>query len=665
METHTHDTWSSLWLTCARLPRNPLWQTFGCGPRRPSRRWASSMPAVLSELWSKALKNPGSDLSLSCEKFCEVLRGVVATDPQALGALPHGHRTVCSALQHGENDRPRRRFSIPDLLEILWLPLKDLVAKSMSAPMQKAPIHDACLKLLIHEMQGTDICGPWETMEFEEWVKEFQGILREFTGASVAVEVIEHVSRPFVPFGFPPSRGVIYILLRTSMTLALCGQTLATEASRRVMETVSELPLPGPSREELDQGIKDDLMKALGKLALPALKEALSSAPPETESEAPLCKRSRTSDNRRRLLAAKTDEVRFALWNRVCFARVPTTLEEAIKAVNSFQGLLQGNREEPPSDKQDEALENFAVGRTALVKHNWLLDMALDTYIAEDLFQRRLSGNFLGVCIATDESPPGGPRFSGLRFQITYIYVGYVEDKGAWEASVDPPIQSRSFLADICQCPGKTGEDLIKVLDKQLGRLGLSRADVISGTGDGGGENEGKTGFHATFENANPSYARRRCIPHIAWRTSDMAISAAAEIMQDYKPIAAALADGVTWQRLRALATKPMDQGGLALFADGSPECHRIFHQGPPSIISGRPLTDKEFLEFLRGKEETLAKLCLRDGQQRPLKADTKRSVEALGFADQNIYRNILCEILHRIPACGNTTKHNKIKQTT
>ena len=584
-----------------------------------------------------------SDLSLSCEKFCEVLKELVASNPQALGALPYGRRSVLAALQHSANDRPHGRFSITDLLELLWQPFYDLVGKTISAPFGKgpplAPIHEGCLKVLLQEMQGTGIAGPSETMKLQEWIGHFQGILYEYTGAKVSQEVIEHVINPLVPSLLPPCLGVIYILLRTPMALVMCGKTLAREASRRALEVVSEMPLPSPPRTEFDQGIKDDLFEALGKLALPPLQRA-TPGPPETEG--PLCKRSRTVDNRRRLLGAKTDEVRFALQNRVVFARVPKTLEEALRFINDLKQDRQDRREE------DKTLEEFAIGRVALVKHMWLLDMAMDTYIAEDIFQRRTSGNFLGVCIATDESPPGGARFSGLRFQITNMYIGYVKDKESWEASADPPVGCRTILADICQCPGKTGEDLLKVLDKQLGRLGLSRADVISGTGDGGGENEGKGGFHANFERANPSYARRRCIPHISWRTSDMAISAAGEIMEDYKAIAAHLADGITWQRLRALAIKPIDEGGLALFRDGSPECHKIFHKGPPSIIAGRPLTDKEFLEFLRGKEEVLARLCLKDGQQRSLKEDTKRATEALGFADQNIYRNILCEILHR-----------------
>ena len=55
-----------------------------------------------------------------------------------------------------------------------------------------------------------------------------------------------------------------------------------------------------------------------------------------------------------------------------------------------------------------------------------------------------------------------------------------------------------------------------RIVEKQLGRLGLSCFDVVPGTGDGGGENEGQQGVRAYFENLNPGYVRRRCLPHIA-----------------------------------------------------------------------------------------------------------------------------------------------------
>ena len=60
-----------------------------------------------------------------------------------------------------------------------------------------------------------------------------------------------------------------------------------------------------------------------------------------------------------------------------------------------------------------------------------------------------------------------------------------------WDASPTPPLDVAPRLLDICHCPGKNGPSTMKVLDKQLQRLGLSRYDVVSLVGDGGGENEG------------------------------------------------------------------------------------------------------------------------------------------------------------------------------
>ena len=74
------------------------------------------------------------------------------------------------------------------------------------------------------------------------------------------------------------------------------------------------------------------------------------------------------------------------------------------------------------------------------------------------------------------------------------------------------------------------------VTEKQLSQVGLNGFDVCSGTGDGGGENEGHQGVHSYFENLNPGYVRRRCVPHIAWRICDAAIRASD---LDYKALAA------------------------------------------------------------------------------------------------------------------------------
>ena len=103
------------------------------------------------------------------------------------------------------------------------------------------------------------------------------------------------------------------------------------------------------------------------------------------------------------------------------------------------------------------------------------------------LFRRRADGTWAGVVVATDERPTKQPRFRGLRFQITVMYLGIVPPVVEWEPSASPPIQCISMLADIMHCPGKKGTDVSQVLEKQLGRIGLNCYDAVSGTGGGGG----------------------------------------------------------------------------------------------------------------------------------------------------------------------------------
>ena len=605
------------------------------------------MTSMMSQMWSKAMESSGDpfDPTLSLQKFCEVLKSFVSADQEVLGGaggILWGRQSVSKAFEQSANSRPSGRYTLGDFFEVLWKPFDKLVSGIKSVPKgvkgsseEMLPLHKRLLEVLLDEMQGTTLVAPHKPMPMDEWVLEFQHMVKTFCGASPSRELIEHVTSPYVPLLLPPCRGVIYVLLRTSVCKDLCGQTLAAEVGRKVLEEISGMRVEGPSAEMIEKGVREDLMGAMEMLALP--RQVVGESSEVLVQGAPL-KRRRTMSARSSLLATKTKEVRFALGNRVAFSRVPKTLEEAASLISELsQGL-----------DLDKVCEDLGLSRYTLLRHAVHLDMALDSMVKEDIYERRLSGNFLGVTIATDESPPDTPRFAGLRFQITNFYLGFIEDKSRWEDFEDPPVRQTTILADICQCPGKSGPDLLRVLDKQLARLGLTQADVLSGTSDGGGENEGYRGMHASLEQHNPSYARRRCLPHISWRTSDMAIKAAEAFISDYKALASYLGDGVTWRRLRALATKPTEDGGLNLFADGSPACFEVFHRAPGGIVHGRPHSDLQFLSFLRGKEEVLAKLCAADMQQRDLAEATKKAVEALRLVEQNIFRSILCEILHR-----------------
>ena len=54
----------------------------------------------------------------------------------------------------------------------------------------------------------------------------------------------------------------------------------------------------------------------------------------------------------------------------------------------------------------------------------------------------------------------------------------------------------------------------------------------------------------------------------------------------DYQHLAAYIVDGVTWGRLRAVATQTREDGGLGLFKDGSNDCNDIFSRGPSAILA-------------------------------------------------------------------------------
>ena len=272
--------------------------------------------------------------------------------------------------------------------------------------------------------------------------------------------------------------------------------------------------------------------------------------------------------------------------NRLAASRVQNTIQGAHKVLASLS-----------SQNTTEGLDEL-VSRWTLVRHQLLLDGAVDRCTAEYLMTQREEGKLAGVALVTDESPPSQPRFRGLRFQISVCYWGSFLDLDYWNTNAEPPMTLQSCLADIVHCPGKNGVDVSRVLEKQLARLGLNAYDVVAGTGDGGGENEGHQGVHAYFENLSPGYVRRRCLHHIDWRTCAAAIRAAG---LDYRTLAAYFVEGITWSRLKVLATTPAADGGLGLFRDGSQQCNDVFGKSPYAVLESRPQTDLNFRMILQG----------------------------------------------------------------
>ena len=133
----------------------------------------------------------------------------------------------------------------------------------------------------------------------------------------------------------------------------------------------------------------------------------------------------------------------------------------------------------------------------------------------------------------------------------------------------------------MCHCPSKDGPGVMKVLDKQLARVGLSRYDVVAMTGDGGSENEGLVqGMHAVLEADVPGYVRKRCLCHMARRVAD-AVAAEMPAYTKVKKGCEYVGNGVTWTRMQALAVTPVRETGLGLFGGRSLEFKRMFGAFP------------------------------------------------------------------------------------
>ena len=242
----------------------------------------------------------------------------------------------------------------------------------------------------------------------------------------------------------------------------------------------------------------------------------------------------------------------------------------------------------------------------------------------------------------TDESPASALRYQGLRFQITVVYFVKFVPESEWEKQAfddKPPCTRHKRLCDVLNCAGKKGDDVFEVVVKQWARLGCYKEDCVGGTGDAGGENEGKEGLHSLLEEVRPDYVRRRCLAHLPWRCADQVLIAIGVHHESIKAISYYLHDGGTWNRLKSIAVQPPANGGLGLLVDGTPGYYDMFGQAPPRNMGERPDTTAALLEWLQPRAAMLSRLVQHDaatrelgGRQNALARATLQSVKDTAF---------------------------------
>ena len=555
---------------------------------------------------------------------------ILARGMEPLEVIPSGHR--------GYSGNHHTKFvSFAHAVNLVVAPLCDYIhGLANSEEPQWAKSLDTNF-LAVMDLVGREVPHAHSAMDIDTWISFLQKDIRSIVHVDVSKEHITEVLAMVVPLNMDLTLGTQRLLLLTSAVMSkLIGPSLAVHVKRVILAQLSNVPVSTYSDLQMGLMVREDLVEALGKL---------HTAAPQEETHVLPLKRRRTTDEgtRRDRMKAITQQVLTVVQCRMTWSRFEETLVGGASLLKALKG-------EEDSQDQRQGARDLLVSRQNLSKHLVILDSALDAYHKDFLFKQREQGNLAGVAIATDESPPKQPRFGGLRFQITLMYAGTYRSLADWETLDDPPITRTSVLGDIMHCPGKKGKDVWNILEKQLHRLGLSTHDVVAGVGDGGGENEGETGVHHSFEEESGGYVRKRCLPHIAWRVADQAIVQALSLSElNYRGIIAYLREGITWARLRDIAIKPQGDGGLALMRDGSPECKRVFGTGPGPTLEGRPETDLNALRALFGREHALHLCARRDLTQRTtLETSKVDAVNALGHIERRLFRAILMEILER-----------------
>ena len=305
-----------------------------------------------------------------------------------------------------------------------------------------------------------------------------------------------------------------------------------------------------------------------------------------------------------------------------------------------------------PDLAMDDLLEDLP-SRWALCRTVPLLDAALDERFAKMIADKR-GVSFEGCGFITDGATPEPGKWCGLTFQITIVIAIFIPPVDEWgEPQYDkrPPHSIGRRLCDLCSVPNKKGVTLAEeILPKQLSRLGLSIADAISGTTDGGGENEGVDGVHSIFERYNASYVRRRGLEHVSWNVCGAGLAAIPELVRKYRALQSYLSERGTWKRLQDIATLPQPDGTDPMMEELSHDFQRAFCPQPPHAADTRnEQTDKEFLVWLGspGRENILVRCVRIDVEQRGVAG----SLEALATMESNLeraQRAIVAELLIR-----------------
>ena len=158
---------------------------------------------------------------------------------------------MTSTCQHGES----MQCTFEHFLNILWHPLIEHLECDGTGPdKQRKESLDLHHKALVTEMEGI-VTSPNETMDMDAWVEYMQQEIMRLLEVQVPSRLILQVVAPIVPLSFPPTKATALHLLRSSLCSKLVGPAMATQANRKILAEISEVPVKMCAEQDLNLNI--------------------------------------------------------------------------------------------------------------------------------------------------------------------------------------------------------------------------------------------------------------------------------------------------------------------------------------------------------------------------------------------------------------------------
>ena len=266
-------------------------------------------------------------------------------------------------------------------------------------------------------LASADTFGEPESVE--ECVNQVRAIVdMSLGGAPVEVLEARELLSIVSPGHFTPSLFAAYTWCLSQGTVALVGSSAAPVLRRQAFHDALGRPPPDEDMVALNRNLVAEVMAVRRAMRAPTIEADLVV---ERPSKLP-----RTSSGINHADKAKTLSIEFASATEIALRNVPDTVARATR----LRLLLRQGEGATDEDDRDAVVAAATAyqqmcSRQALAAHTLVAADALQLLLCARLAVAR-GKTLFGVGIASDESPPRGRRFSGYRFQVTFVYLHFI-----------------------------------------------------------------------------------------------------------------------------------------------------------------------------------------------------------------------------------------------